>query len=60
MKFPFWLLPIIIVTIIIPMMDNKRKPQGDVSNKKIKRGFMFVFIGALFLIVEIIIFLFLK
>jgi len=59
-KFPFWLIPIIIVTVIIPIIGDGQKFQNNTSNKKIKRIFIFMLLGVLFLVAEIIILFLLK
>jgi hypothetical protein len=56
MDFPFWLIPIIAVTIILPQAVNNQKKNGELSKEDKKRMIILVITGLLFLLFFVFVF----
>ena len=59
MKFPFWLLPIILSTIFIVAMSENKKEDDMSKSEKRRKNIVLIGIGIIGFILTLAIFLFL-
>jgi peptidoglycan biosynthesis protein MviN/MurJ (putative lipid II flippase) len=57
MKFPIWLIPIIISTILIPIISNKKMDDEKECSKK--KNMVLIIIGILTLVATVLLYLYL-
>jgi len=56
MRYPIWLLPIIVMTIINAIMSGKQKPWREHSPEEKKKRIILIFVGIIFLVTGVIVF----